>query len=141
MSLQAKYTEEQKAVALAYYAATGNNLTRTAKDCKLPKQTLHNWVNGGAVNATISRKSDIKKGVMADECERLAWKLLGGMDDQQKIDEAALNTLSVSFGTLIDKMRLLRGESTQTFNVNDNRTALLEKWSAFTADSPAEAVP
>ena len=141
MSMHSKYTEEQKAVALAYYAATGNNLTRTAKDCKLPKQTLHNWVNGGAVNATISRKSDIKKGVMADECERLAWKLLGGMDNELKVEEAALNTLSVAFGTLVDKMRLLRGESTQTLDVNDNRAALLEKWSAFVADSPAETVP
>lgn len=141
MSLQAKYTEDQKAVALAYYSATGNNLTKTAKDCQIPKQTLHNWVNGGAVNQAVSQKSDLKKGSMADECERLAWKLLGGIDNDAKIEEAAVNTLSVSFGTLVDKMRLLRGESTQTVNVNDHRTALLEKWAAFAPDSEAETIP
>ena len=138
MSMHSKYTEEQKAVALAYYAATGNNLTRTAKDCKLPKQTLHNWVNGGAVNATISRKSDIKKGVMADECERLAWKLLGGMDNELKVEEAALNTLSVAFGTLVDKMRLLRGESTQSVDVSDARDTLRAKLAAVLPVANAE---
>ena len=141
MTLQAKYTEEQRAVALAYHAASGSNLTKTAKDCKIPKSTLHRWLGGAGVNDAVFRKRDIKKGVMADECERLAWKLLGGLDDDRKIEEAAVNTLSVAFGTLVDKMRLLRGESTQTVNVNDNRTALLEKWAAFAADCPPEAVP
>ena len=146
MSLQAKYTEEQKAVALAYYAACGENLAKAAHDCKIPRTTLQNWVNGGAVNGAVAEKSAQKKGDMADACEALAWKLLGGMDDEAKIEAAALNTLSVSFGTLIDKMRLLRDQSTQNLNVSDlsdaeldKRIAALERGEVPATDDPPEA--
>ena len=127
MALRRTYSEDDRAVALAAYAVNENNLDRTAKFTGIPRNTIRRWVDGEVINAPTVALATVKKGVMADECERLAWKLLGGMDDQQKIDDAALNTLSVSFGTLVDKMRLLRGESTQSVDVSDARDTLRAK--------------
>ena len=140
MAARRQYTEEDRAVALAAYAANENNLERTAKFCGIARNTLRRWVNGEVVNAPTVALATVKKDQIADECERLAWKLLAGIDDEEKIAGTPVNLLSVAFGTMIDKMRLLRGESTQTVDVNDQRAALHEKWIAFVAPAAANAV-
>ena len=133
--MQAKYTEEQRAVTLAYYQACGQNQTKAAKDCSVPRQTLQRWLAGGSLNPTIAAKTAVKKGELADECEKLAWMLLAGIDDADKIAASSVNVLSVAFGTLVDKMRLLREQPTE------HARSRIEVIYADTASDPAETAP
>jgi transposase-like protein len=110
MSAQ-KYTEDKKAEVLAYYAATQNNLAKTAAAYKIPKQTIHYWVKGGAVNESVSQSSDIKKGALADRLEELAHLLVEAIPN--KIDEASLQQVATSLGIAVDKMQLLRSKPTE----------------------------
>jgi hypothetical protein len=58
-----------------------------------------------------------KERDLATKCEELAWKLAEAIPD--KIPDAKLGHTATSFGILVDKMRLLRDESTV---ITDNRT-------------------
>ena len=122
-------------MALAYYQACGQNQRKASRDCKVPLATLQRWLSGGSVNEAVTRKTVSKKGELSDECEKLAWMLLAGIDDADKIAASSVNVLSVAFGTLVDKMRLLREQPTE------HARSRIEVIYADTASDPAETAP
>lgn len=104
-------------------AATRNNVSEVSRKCKIPGTTLRHWLKGDYIKIDITEKGDIKKALLADQLEQLAYSLVSSID-ADKIGEAALQQIATSLGIVIDKMRLLREQptaitaGTQTF-LND----------------------
>jgi hypothetical protein len=56
--------------------------------------------------------------------ERVVWKLVEGINDQDKVKTTPVHQLATAAGILVDKIRLLRGEPTAIDeHRNDERLA------------------
>jgi hypothetical protein len=90
--------------------ANGGNLSATAIDTGIPYHTLRHWAAGDRHPEAIQMAKE-KMQPLADRLEEIASLLAEGMDDPVKIRKAPLNQLAVALGILVDKVRLLRGQS------------------------------
>jgi transposase-like protein len=106
---QRRYSDDDRANALAALAANGGNIDRTARQLGVPRATLQSWAKGSR-HPEAAEDAAQKKGPLADSIEDLARKVLAGMED--KIEGARFNEAAVGFGILVDKMQLLRGKPT-----------------------------
>lgn len=104
-----RYSDDERATALAALAANGGNLARTAKQLGIPGTTLKQWAKGQR-HPEAAQMSDQKKGDLADALEGVAWKLAEAAPD--KIPFADLKNLAVALGIVIDKMQILRNKPT-----------------------------
>lgn len=120
MGERRRYTDVQRAEALAALAANGGDLTATASRTGIPRRTIENWSKGN-VHPDVTKLGEEKKADLADRLEAIAWKLAEAIPD--KIDAAPLNQTAVALGIAIDKARLLRGQPT---NINDNTHRIAE---------------
>lgn len=110
-----RYSDEERAQALAALAANGGNVCRTARDLGMSLHTLRAWASGRR-HPEAAQMSQAKKAPLADRLEELAGKLVDAV--ALKIDGANLSQLAVAMGIAIDKARLLRGEPTA---INEER--------------------
>lgn len=109
------WTDDQRHAALAALDANGGDVPKTSREIGIPHQTLYAWKNGRR-HAEGSHLWQDKKGNLSEACEDLAWHFAAVIPS--KIDSAPLSSMMTGFGILVDKMRLLRGEST---SIGDNR--------------------
>lgn len=110
-----RYTDEERAQALAALTANGNNVSRTAGQIGIPPATLTSW-HRGLRHPEATQMCHEKKGPLADRLEEVAGKLLDAIAD--KIQGASLQQIATAMGIAIDKARLLRGEPTA---INEER--------------------
>lgn len=110
MGKKRRYSDEERAAALAALKANRGNLTLTARQVGVPLTTLRQWSTGDrhpeATQMSIEKSRD-----MAQALQDLAWKLIDALPD--KIEGATLNQTATALGISIDKARLLRDEPTQ----------------------------
>lgn len=126
---QRRYTEAEKAEALAVLEANAGNITGTARVVGIPAATLRLWRGHSA--PAPAETCEEKKQDLATALEEIARKLIGAIPE--KIGEASLQQVSTSLGIAIDKMQLLRGQPT-------SRTATMtEDWQAKT-DAELDAI-
>jgi hypothetical protein len=111
MAKRRRWTDEDKATALAACEANDGNVLLTAKQLDIPKSTLYEWVNSRGVPETIPELRKEKKNQLADELETVAYQLTAALVG--KIDDASLQQTATSLGIVIDKMNRLRGEPTE----------------------------
>lgn len=109
MRLQAKYTEAQRAEALAYFEACGSQ-RQTARECGIPTATVRTWINGVKMNDDVREKVVAKKIDLADSIEALAHKLVALAPD--KFETATLQQVAVALGIAVEKCLLLRNKPT-----------------------------
>jgi transposase-like protein len=105
-----RYTDEQRGNALAALAANGGYLRRTARQLKLPTETLRHWARQER-HPEATEDGTLKKGQLADAFEAIAWKVLELLPG--KLAQANAVQLATVAGVCIDKMHLLRGQPTQ----------------------------
>ena len=137
-----KYSEDDRAVALAALDAHEGNVLKAAAFCKIPRKTLEYWRDGGAVNKPVAELRQIKKGELADRLEALAQLLVDAAPS--KIAEASLQMVATSLGIAVDKMQLLRNKPTTiTDDLSnysdtelDRRIAAIERGEAAKAPKP-----
>lgn len=117
------YSDDYVAEALAVVEACGGNIQRASQTTGVPRKTLEGWANGRVqrvsspeVIAGMSELRKEKRGELAMKMEDIAWQLAEAIPD--KIKNAPLNQITISLGIVIDKMRLLREESTA---INETR--------------------
>ena len=117
------YSDSQVAEALAVVDACGGNVQRASQTTGVPRKTLAGWVSGQVQRVSAPEVIDEmvelrqeKRGDLAERMEEIVWQLAEAIPG--KINDAPLNQVAVSLGILIDKMRLLREESTA---INENR--------------------
>lgn len=122
----AKYSDVDKATALAVLDANGGNVKKTATDTGIPRTTIERWTKGQAVNPDVTDLRHEKKGELADRLREIAHKLIDSVDT--KIPDANLQQVFTALGITIEKMQLLSGEPTDRNEVvgdlsEDERTA------------------
>ena len=129
-----EYSDEERAACLAALQANGGNLSQAARQCGVPRNTLRRWVEEQQKAPPVADGATQKKsgcdtvagpspaalvpvvsGKLADKLEAIAHQIAGVMPG--KIEEASLSQLSVSLGILVEKMRLLREQSTANLSV------------------------
>lgn len=110
VAVKRRYSDEERANALAALAANNNCIRGTAAKLGIPFATLAKWANGTRHPEAIIDGHE-KKLDMATALENVAWKLLDAIPD--KIAKAPLNQTATAMGIAIDKARLLRGQPTQ----------------------------
>src|SRR5262245_27687368 len=103
-----RYSDHEKAEALAMLAANAGNVARTARQVHVPRQTLQEWAAGRGLSPAVPELRHEKKAALADRLEDLAHRLLDLMPD--KIGAANLQHCAVALGIAIDKLLRLRGQ-------------------------------
>lgn len=104
-----RYSDDDRANALAAVAANGGNVELTAAQLGIPESTLRSWVKGDR-HPEAAHLCDEKKGPLADHLEAIAWRLADVLPD--KLPAAGLQQVATSLGIVIDKMQLLREKPT-----------------------------
>ena len=139
MARPPKYSDEERAAALAAFAANQGNLSQTASQCEIPRNTIRRWLEAQqesqasadtvqpAFKPATEKKDPAEAPLpprrlgfvelvpqaaasLADKLEKIAHKLADILPD--KIERASLQQCAVSLGIAIEKMRLLREQST-----------------------------
>jgi transposase-like protein len=101
-----RYSDEERAAALAALAANRGNVARTARQVGLHPNTLRQWATGQR-HPEATQMSEAKKESLADAFERLAGKMLGVAD--RKADDLGAKDAMISAGIAADKVVALRG--------------------------------
>jgi hypothetical protein len=120
------YTDSEKATALAALDANEGNVSGTAKQTGIPRKTLDQWSKERFVNVDVANIRQVKKRELSLELEDLAYTIAGVMPHFAHSPFNKINELSTALGTVIDKMRLLRGESTVITENRENYERLLQ---------------
>lgn len=130
-----RYTDADRASALAALDANENNLRKTSRDTGISVSTLKGWRDTRILEGTQVRTQ--KKADLADKLEAVAHTLVGAIPD--KVHEANLQQIATSLGIAIDKLRLLRDESTaiEEVRTSDAKQRLIERLTKLHAE-PAE---
>jgi hypothetical protein len=122
MATRRRYSDEQKAEALAFVQACRGNYRQASRKLGIPWQTLRNWhqdATGGMADVPeCSLLGTEKKEALADRLEAFAHLLVGSLPG--KVEDATLKDAATALGIAVDKMRLLREQPTQI--VDDHGT-------------------
>lgn len=135
-----KYTDVQRAEALAALTANGGNLSATYRATSIPISTLKRWRDEPA-DPRLADLGNEKRAGLETELERIANALVNAIPG--KIDEAPLNHVSIALGIAIDKLRLLRGEATEVTEVrgSDAKHELAQRLARLTTRPQSEPTP
>jgi transposase-like protein len=138
--LQRRYSDEERANALAALAANGGNFAKTARDLGIPRRTLQDW-HKGTIHPEAAENSAPKKTALTEQFENLAYQMLEIAF--AKAAELDAKAATVAAATAVDKMLLLRGKPTSIYDTpisdeerNQRLAALLERWRARQMNPP-----
>jgi hypothetical protein len=119
-----RYTDADKAAALAHLQSKGCGITEAARDLGLPVATLKDWVSGKYLPSTTREKYGAIKEGMSARLEEIVYQVIDAIPE--RIPTASLRDLGAILAVAIDKMRLLRNEPTEITESMDRR-AMLER--------------
>lgn len=105
-----RYSDEEKAEALASLDANEGRLTLTAEMLGIPVQTLHCWDMGRGVHPSVMQLRTHKKEELANELDSVA--LLAARLAGEKVTGASFKDTMIGLGIAVEKAALLRGEAT-----------------------------
>lgn len=108
MSTYRRYSDKEKAEALAAFDSC-KRVTQVAAETGIPRKTLTEWIHGRHSDDVAELRPE-KRENLADMLETYIRKALPVAIE--KVDDANPAHLMTSVGIAIDKMRLLREEST-----------------------------
>jgi transposase-like protein len=101
-----RYSDLDRATALAALAANGGNVGRTAHHLGIPRGTLQRWIDAGQPGE-MGKLVAGQKTRLADKLDELARALLNVTDE--KIRRAGLLGCVKAAAIAVDKMLLLQG--------------------------------
>jgi hypothetical protein len=110
-----RYSDEEKAEALAALDANSGNVAKTARDLEIPRKTLAEWADERHTHTVVANIRHQKKGDLAQRLEEIAWELAEALPG--KVDLASLQHTATAMAIAIDKMQLLRGAPTSISDI------------------------
>lgn len=124
-----KYSDVEKAEAIAAVKSNGGNIFRTSQELKIPWATLADWVknNRGTNDHLPERVLELreqKEQELSELCESVARKYLKQAGDEYVVAAVPGNLAMTAAGIAIDKAQLLRGQPTEITAVADRTTFL-----------------
>ncbi|NJL03082.1 MAG: transposase [Spirulinaceae cyanobacterium SM2_1_0] len=148
MAQRRKYSDQEKAGALAVLDANSGDVRKTARILGIPYTTLREWCITGPHNDVAELRKH-KKIDLAQRLEQIARELTYALP--YKIKAANLQQTATSMAIAIDKMQLLRGQPTSIADIavaqiadriermtDDERSALARQLSADHSGVEAE---
>src|SRR5690606_27817685 len=126
ISMRQRYSDRDKAAALAALDLNEGNVWRTAKELGIPRSTLQSWANQHGINADVPELRQQKKGDLAEKFEQIANAYADRLLEPEVIKEASPNAAIVVAGTATDKMRVLRGLPTEIVQILPDVLAAIE---------------
>lgn len=132
-----RYSDEDKATALAALDANGGNVLKTARALKIPHKTLDEWAKGRNQVPEVADLRNEKKGELSARYEAVIHELVDVLADKRA--NASLKDVATAIGILTDKMQLLRGRPTAIIaqSAKDALAAVMRDYGL----SQEEAVP
>jgi hypothetical protein len=115
------YTAEEQALGLAVLVAEEGNPYEAEKAIGIPARTLKRWNNGEYVRLD-GISAEVKKRELAEKFESIALRILNSISEEDILSAPLLPRMTTA-GIAIDKMRLLREEST-SINEHTSRNVL-----------------
>ncbi len=107
-----RYSDNDKATALAALDANEGNLYRTAKQLGISISTLQSWTNVSEDKAEeLAPIRNRKRKELHEVLRDLAYQIADVIPD--KLNDANLQHTSVSLGIVLEKMQLLEGKATE----------------------------
>jgi transposase-like protein len=110
-----RYSDEEKAQALAALDANGGNVAKTARQIGVPRKTLAEWAADRHTHDDVAEIRQRKKIDLAQQLENIARQIADALPD--KIQAANLQQAATSMAIAIDKMQLLRGAPTSISDI------------------------
>lgn len=107
-----KYTDTEKATALAFVQACGGNVAKAAKETGINRATLQKWVAGKMLHEVAVDLVAEKKEELSDIFEGVARKYLTHALRPEVIESAGAKEAVTAAAIAVDKMRLLREQPT-----------------------------
>jgi transposase-like protein len=104
-----RYTDEQRASALAALEANAGDVRKTARELNIPEATLRQWKHGLRHPESV-QMSAAQKPPLAEALREVARQLLESIPG--KIGESSLSQVAVAMGIAVDKAQLLEGKPT-----------------------------
>lgn len=114
-----KYSDRDKATALAALDANNGNVYKTAKQLGISRSTLQEWARG-RVNKDVPELRQEEKKNLADRLEEVAHQILDELP--KHLGEATAQQLATSLGIIVDKRQLLTNKPTDRVVVTDDLT-------------------
>jgi transposase-like protein len=111
-----RYSDEQRAAVLAALDANGGNLTRTARETGVPRQTIQTWAgqrDGQPISAEVRQENRL---TLADLIRAELDAIFEAMPGKRQ--NADYKTLGTVAGILSDKLTLLDGGATSRIDLN-----------------------
>lgn len=121
-----RYSDEEKANALAALASNGGNVQRTAIALGIPAKTLENW-SKGTVHPSVANLGEGKKVELADLLEETARKLVA---DLLEMASTSQKDCATALGIVIDKRQILLGKPTSVVKSDETVTARTDRYTA-----------
>jgi transposase-like protein len=121
MTARKRYTDNFRAAAVVMLAAAGypdkkGALARTASHLEIPASTLRDWFRSEH-NPPPTELRDEKRGELLESINAEIAAIFPELQRSRK--KAGYQSLGVVLGILIDKSRLLAGQSTEIIELND----------------------
>jgi transposase-like protein len=108
-----KYSDVEKAEAIAAVKSNNGNIFRTSQELNIPWTTLADWVKGEhGINPGVTELREQKEEELATICERVARKYLEQAENPWAIYATPGNQAMMTAAVAIDKNRLLLGQPT-----------------------------
>jgi transposase-like protein len=118
-----RYTEADKAAALAMLQANGGNVLRTACDLDIPEATLRLWKSqqkgDSPVAVAVAGKCEPIKDDLASLFERAVRVYVGHALDPDVVKKTSGKDAIVAAAVAAEKRQLLRGDPTE---ISDDRS-------------------
>ena len=110
-----RYTDEQKAAAVATYIEAGG--AEAARQHGMTSRAILNWAKAAGVSKERTKNLEAASAMFTLEREAIRTKLVSRLDDMltrmdTEASSADVKNYAISFGILLDKMRLELGEVT-----------------------------
>jgi transposase-like protein len=132
-----RYTDDERAAALAAVVANGGCVEVTARSLGIPTSTLQCWQKGHRCPEALQLRNE-KAGELATAMEEIAWLLLAIIPE--KVYDAPLNHLMAAFGIMVDKMLRLRGAHTTYGRTDTTNTSAPLDWTRLSPEELATFV-
>jgi hypothetical protein len=133
-----QYTVQQVGEALALLTLNGGNVYKTAKELKIPRQTLDEWAKGKRrVTPEVVAIRREKEGTLEQKFERIAHLYADRLSDPAVIDKASPLDAAKVAGIAVDKRQILTGMPTSitcaVMSDDDRRLRIAELLSRIAA--------
>ena len=122
--IRRRYTDDDKAEALAQLDANGGRIAYTARQLGIPLTTLYWWEQGRGVDPAVVQLRSVKREELGEELRQVAR--IGARLALEKAEDAEFRDLMVGVGIAVQRSAELLGENVAIIEHRPAKVSVLE---------------